>query len=274
MDLTRVSNYIRATSREDLVHLNESTAALGGGTWLFSEEQNSTAGLVDLTTMGWPAFTVHQDELEIAATCTLAELHDSTFDEPWPATRLFRQGPEALLASFKVWNVATVGGNICLCFPAGAVLSVMAGLDAELLIWRSDGSDMRVSIIDFVVGPARSILEPGDIVRSVHVPRTSLESQVAFRKVALRPQGRSGNVVVGRREPDGSCVVSITASTTKPVPLRFASVPDEAALTDALDELDPELWHFDAHGSPQWREHMAGVLSREVAEELRKVGRA
>ena len=92
---------------------------LGGGTWLFSEPQVGTTGLVDLTTMDWPAIEYTDDGLRIGATCTIAELSKLPAHDGWNAHPLFFQCASALLASFKVWNVATVGGNICRSFAAG-----------------------------------------------------------------------------------------------------------------------------------------------------------
>lgn len=75
--------------------------------------------LVDLTGLDWPAVTLTADHLEIAATCTVERLSELSTTEQWPAAPLFRQCAQALLASWKIWKSATVGGNICLSFPAG-----------------------------------------------------------------------------------------------------------------------------------------------------------
>ena len=50
-------------------------------------------------------------------------------DHPdWAAAPLLRQCCEALLASFKIWRSATVGGNVALSFPAGAMISLLSAL--------------------------------------------------------------------------------------------------------------------------------------------------
>ncbi len=45
-----------------------------GGTWLFSEPQTHLTRLIDLTDLKWPALTVTDGGLQIAATCTVAQL--------------------------------------------------------------------------------------------------------------------------------------------------------------------------------------------------------
>ena len=49
-------------------------AWLAGGTWLFSEPQPGLKRLLDLRAFGWPSLRAGPGGLEIAATCTLAEL--------------------------------------------------------------------------------------------------------------------------------------------------------------------------------------------------------
>ena len=36
---------------------------------------------------------------------------------------LFDESIDCFLMSFKIWNTATVGGNVCLSLPAGAMVS-------------------------------------------------------------------------------------------------------------------------------------------------------
>ncbi|MDT7685280.1 MAG: hypothetical protein QOG57_5590, partial [Pseudonocardiales bacterium] len=130
MDLNTVTALHRPGDRTDLTgRLGPGTAALAGGTWLFSQPQPDLHTLVDLTGLGWPPLTITARGLEIAATCTLAELTGFVAAPGWPAAALFRACCEALAGSFKIWHTATVGGNICLALPAGPMTSLAAALD-------------------------------------------------------------------------------------------------------------------------------------------------
>jgi CO/xanthine dehydrogenase FAD-binding subunit len=62
------------------------------------------------------------------------------------------QCANALLASFKVWNAATVGGNVAVGLPAGAMTALLATLDATAVVWTADGGERRVPVADLVVG--------------------------------------------------------------------------------------------------------------------------
>ena len=124
-------------------------AWLAGGTWLFSEPQPELRRLRDLSAFGWPALTESDAGLEVAATCTLAELAAWPGRPDWPAGGLIGECCRALLGSFKVWNAATVGGNLCLALPAGPMISLAAALDGELTVWGAGGRRRTVTAAGF-----------------------------------------------------------------------------------------------------------------------------
>lgn len=243
-------------------------AWLAGGTWLFSEPQPQLSRLLDLTAYGWPALTVHDDGLEIAATCTIAEL--SRFEAPadWAGAALIGPCCRALLGSFKVWNAATVGGNLALALPAGPMTSLTAALDGIAGIWAADGSVRALLVTELVVGPGRTALRPGELLRSVRLPAAALRCRTAFRRISLSPLGRSAALVIGRRSPvDGAVVVTVTASTVRPVRLGFAATPGAAEAVRALDDAGPE-WFEDVHGALEWRRDLTRRYVAEVISEL------
>ena len=74
MNLNTVTEVKRPLSAEEIIDWPEGYAWLAGGTWLFSTPQVDTDTLIDLQSLRWPALQASADGLEIAATCTLAEL--------------------------------------------------------------------------------------------------------------------------------------------------------------------------------------------------------
>ncbi len=242
-------------------------AWLGGGTWLFSEPQPGLRRLLDLNAFGWPALTETAAGLEIAATCTISELAGWRPGRRWAATALPGQCCDALLASFKVQHVATVGGNICLALPAGAMTSLTAALDGVAVLWSPDGAVRHVPVGDLVTGPGTTALRPGELLRCVTLPAAALGARTAFRRASLAPLGRSAAVVIGRREAGGPVVITITAATPRPVQLRFPAPPPAAAAATALDRLSLD-YHRDAHGATAWRAAMTRRYVAEVAAEL------
>ncbi|MDI9897233.1 FAD binding domain-containing protein [Rhodococcus sp. IEGM 1381] len=269
MDLGTVDNVLLPSSRADLPPGREDTAVLAGGTWLFSEKQDHLTTLVDITALGWEPLTVTETGLEIAATCTIETL--ARFESPWPATALFPRCAAALLASFKIWKTATVGGNIALALPAGAMISATAALDGIGQVWSADGRehDYDIAIDDLITGPNTNALRPGDVLRSIEIPRYALEARTAMRKLALSPLGRSAAVVIGRVDAGGEFVLTVSASTVRPFVLRFPALPTANELDDALAEtIGPEHWFDDPHGAPDWRRHISCTAAQQIREEL------
>jgi CO/xanthine dehydrogenase FAD-binding subunit len=174
-----------------------------------------------------------------------------------------------LLGSFKVWNEATVGGNLCLSLPAGPMISLTAALDGACVIWTPEGGERQVAAADFVTGPQRNVLGPGELLRSIRLPVSALRCRTAFRQISLTPHGRSAALLIGARSPDGSSVFTVTASTVRPVQLRFPGLPGPAELLTALERaIPPELYHLDVHGAPAWRRQMTVRFAEEIRREL------
>ncbi len=267
MDLHSIEAVAVPRTRADLAGLSATDGLMSGGTWLMSEPQMHLRRLIDLRGLRWPDLTITEDGLEIAATCTIETLICATYPEDWIATRVFRPTAQALLASFKIWKNATIGGNICLGFPAGAMISMTSAMAAELLIWKADGSDLRCSLTEFVTGIAQTILEPGDVLRSVAIPAWALRQPTALRKVALSPLGRSGVVVVGRRAPAGA-VVSVTAATDVPYVITTDSLDPNTVVDQVFSSIPATAYYTDPHGAADWREQVTGTLTREVVTEL------
>ncbi|MEU5435119.1 FAD binding domain-containing protein [Streptomyces sp. NPDC020719] len=246
-------------------------AWLGGGTYLFSEPQPQLRRLVDLGRMGWePVRGLPDGSVEIAATCTIAELSRFGKQLRGPAAPLFEQCCRAFLASFKIWNMATVGGNLCNGLPAGPMISLTAALDGVCLLQAQDGSLRRVKVADFVVGAGRKDLAPGELLRSVTLPARALRCRTAFRQASLYGLGRSAALVIGTLDPgDGSLTVTVTAATVRPFRFWFPLPPDAARLRGAIEwAVGEDDWFDDIHGLPAWRRHMALRFAEEIRREL------
>src|SRR5262249_9464958 len=114
MDLNTITAVAHPRTRAELPVWAAGDAWLAGGTWLFSEPQVHLARLIDLTGLEWPALTIGDTHLTIAATCTIAALDAFSCPPDWLAAPLINQCCRSFLASFKIWKTATVGGNLCM----------------------------------------------------------------------------------------------------------------------------------------------------------------
>ncbi|GAA4986291.1 FAD binding domain-containing protein [Kitasatospora paranensis] len=248
-------------------------AWLGGGTYLFSEPQPHIRRLVDLGRMGWqPLRTTADGGLEIAATCTVAELSGHGRQAAWRAAPLVEQCCRAFLASWKIWNMATVGGNLCNGLPAGPMISLTAALDGVCLLLAQSGAVREVPVADFVIGAGVKVLEPGELLRSITLPARALAARTAFRQASLYGLGRSGALVIGTLDPvDGSLTITVTASTVRPIRFWFPPEPTAEAVRDALEDgIRADEYYDDIHGLPAWRRHMTFRYAEEIRRELNR----
>lgn len=272
MDLNTIDALLMPSTLAELPRWQPGDAWLGGGTWLFSEPQPKLRRLIDLTTLGWPPIILFPEGLSVAATCTIAQLHAFAAESDLPAAALMAQCCRSLLGSFKVWNMATVGGNICMALPAGPLTSLAASLEAEAVVWSGgdSASERRVRVVDLVRGVRQTALEPGDILRSIEIAPPALHARTAFRRIALNPLGRSGALVIGVLDPqDGGFALTVTAATPRPVRLAFASIPSAETLLASIDAaIPPGTWYDDVHGLPDWRRAVTRRFAAEIRDEF------
>jgi CO/xanthine dehydrogenase FAD-binding subunit len=270
MDLNRVTEFYQPTTLAAVPEWQEGFAWLAGGTWLFSEPQPAVRALIDLDTLTWPALQVLPEGLVIASTCKIAELDAFRAPSEWKAASLIPHCCRALLASFKIWNTASVGGNICMSLPAGAMISLTAALEGSATIWSLEGVSREVSITDFVIGDHANVLAPGDLLRSIFLPADALRKRYAFRRFSLTIMGRSSVFLIGTLCPiTGALRITVTASTVRPMALVFDYYPDSVELAMALDELvTSELYFDDPHGTREHRRHLTYYFAEQIRAEL------
>jgi CO/xanthine dehydrogenase FAD-binding subunit len=269
MDLNTITEVAHPQKREQLPVWTAGDAWLAGGTWLFSEPQAHLTRLIDLIDFKWPALTIGETGLTIAATCTVAQLDALACPPEWLGAPLINQCCRAFLASFKIWKTATVGGNLCMSLPAGPMISLTAALDGVCTVWKADGGEQRVSVADFVTGNQRNVLAAGDLLRQIEIPLAALKRRAAFRQISLTPVGRSAALLIGSLSSEGAMALTVTASTARPVQLAFSRIPDPRELREAIRERIPDgIYHNDVHGKPAWRKHMTLRLAEEIRAEL------
>lgn len=125
---------------------------------------------------------VQGGELHIGAAVTISELVASDIvrkDLPalWQAA--------AALGSPPVRHSATVGGNVCTASPAGDTLAPLYAYGATVTISGIAGR-RSLAIGDFIAGPGRTALAPGEIATGIVVPLPPAGAFSAYYKVGKR----------------------------------------------------------------------------------------
>ena len=129
------------------------------------------------------------DPIEIGAALTLSEVEHALddavplLDEVWP-----------LFASRLIRNGATIGGNLGTASPIGDLPPALLALEATLVLSAREG-DREVPLAEFYTGYRRTQLRPGELIRSVRLPRP-LAGLTAFHKIAKRRYDDISSVAV------------------------------------------------------------------------------
>ena len=270
MNLNTITDVKRPKSIDEIPEWHEGYAWLAGGTWLYSTPQIVTHTLIDLETLRWPALKADAGGLEIAATCTIAELDRFEAPAEWTAAPLLQLCCRALLMSFKIYNAATVGGNICMSLPAGAMISLTASLEGIYTLWPRSGNPRKVSALDFVTGNHKNVLQPGELLRSIHLPAEALTKRFAFRRSSLTHLGRSAALVIGTSSTSkNDLTLTITASTSRPIQIKFDRMPSSDEMCHAIEtQVAQEEWFGDVHGSARYKRHLTYYYAVQIREEL------
>jgi CO/xanthine dehydrogenase FAD-binding subunit len=235
------------------------------------------AGLLDLTRIeelrGW---SVHDGTVRLGAGLTYARL----------VGELAALLPGLAMASRTVGspqirNRGTVGGNLGSASPAGDAHPPLLASGATVEVESVAGARL-VPVADFFTGVKRSVLEPEELIRWVHVPRARGPEQfskigtrnamviaVAAFGLSLDPVGRRIGTGIGSAAPTprrateaeeyvaGALSAAGAWESREPVPEpvvhRFGELV--AASADPID---------DVRGSAAYRRHALGVMARRT----------
>jgi CO/xanthine dehydrogenase FAD-binding subunit len=170
--------------------------------------------------------------------------------------------------------MATVGGNICMSLPAGAMIALTSSLDGVATLWPRAGPPRQMAIADFVTGNNANVLEPGELLRSIHLPASALTRRFAVRQMSLTHLGRSAALIVGTMDAAARDLrLTITAATPRPVRLVFEAMPSTDALRREIDARIPADGYFaDVHGSADYKRHLTGYFAEQIRAELTDSG--
>ena len=201
MDLNTITEVARPQARAHLPIWATGDAWLAGGTWLFSEPQVHLTRLIDLADLKWPALTVSESGLTIAATCTIAQL-DAL---PCPARMDRRAADRPVLPRVPglVQDLEDRDRRRQYLHVAAGGADDLADRGARRRLHDLGGRRQRarVAVADFVTGDQRNVLTPGDLLRQIDIPLAALKRRSAFRQISLTPVGRSAALLIGTHRP-------------------------------------------------------------------------
>lgn len=279
MDLHNIDNYLLPTDINQVTDWDESCSWLAGGTWLFSEPQPDIKTLVDIQSLGWneiefinpPNPSCEGELLAIGATCPLIKLIEYPWLSEYIAVESFRGAINALSASLKVVNIATVGGNICLALSVGTLAPLMVALNASYEIWNRQGKSQIVKAKNFQIGSCQTILQSGELLRRVLIPVENLKWKVDYKRFGIAASDPALAIVVSAyNSVEKKLRLVIAASVIAPVLLEF-----EGDLETSLNcgfnyvaSLENINFIEDVKASAVYRREITRILIKQCLEQL------
>jgi aerobic carbon-monoxide dehydrogenase medium subunit len=191
-------DYVRAFSLAQAIDLlrddPDGTKLLAGGHTLLPALKlrlASPARLIDIGGIGeMRGIQIGATGITIGALTTHAQLLAS--ETLYKALPIFRRAA-SLIADPQVRNRGTIGGSLANADPAADWPAVVVALQAEIEIAGAKGR-RRVAAQDFFVDIFSTVLEPDEILASIHVARPKPGMRFVYRKIR---HPASGFAVVG-----------------------------------------------------------------------------
>jgi carbon-monoxide dehydrogenase medium subunit len=272
MDYHRPATFQEALS---VLAADGSSTIIAGGTDLLVDikfRDFHPAGLVNINALDELRYVrATPDGLRIGALTSVEalarnDLLDRRYTAIADAARTF--------ASLQVRNLATIGGSLGRATPAGDLLPPLLCLDASVVLAR-DGSERTVALTDFFLGPRRTLLEPGELVREIVVPAPPPRTGSSYARMSYRDVLDLAIVGVASRltfDADGRILqarVALGAVAPKPIRApRTEALLEGEVLTDELIEeagataAGEATPISDQRASAEYRTHVTGVLAR------------
>jgi carbon-monoxide dehydrogenase medium subunit len=177
-------------------------------------------------------------------------------------------------ASRQVRNLATIGGSMGRATPAGDLLPPLLALDATALLARH-GSEREIALVDFFLGPRKTVLAPGELVREIRVPVPSPRTGSSYARMSYRDVldlaivGVASRITIDEAGRIRDARVALAAVAPRPIRApRTEALLEGKAISDALiaeagstaaSEATPIS---DQRASAEYRTLMTSVLTR------------
>jgi CO/xanthine dehydrogenase FAD-binding subunit len=165
----------------------EEAFAFAGGTDLFvkMKQRRIVPGfLINLKHIRGMDFIEYNEDkgLRIGALVTIQSLKNSTVVKRHYKILAEAAGVES---SVQIRNVATLGGNIANASPAADAPLALIVLGASVVLTGA-GGQREVLLEDFFLGPGKSVLQCGEIIREIRVPPPWARRGGSYLKHAIR----------------------------------------------------------------------------------------
>lgn len=227
-----LDSYARPTALTEALRLMSGGdwRVLAGGTDLYPGAGAQLSGpILDLSDIPGLGGITQEVGLRIGATTPWATIAAAELP---PACHALQQAAR-VVGGRQIQVAGTIGGNLCNASPAADGVPPLLALGAEVELTSVAGT-RRLAVSDFLLGPRRTALGPGELLSAVLIPKAALRGQSAFVKLGARSHLVISIAMVAARievEAGRIAQAAVAIGACSPVAVRLPKV--EAALTGA-----------------------------------------
>ena len=171
----------------------------------------------------------------------------------------------SLVGDPQVRHRGTIGGSLVHGDPASDLPAAVLAMNGTMVVQGQGGARREVAATEFFQGFLETAVQPDELLVEVRIPRAAGKGW-SYQKFNRRAQDWA---IVGAAYQEGAGVALVNmgstpvrASATEAALASGASAEDAAASAD--EGLDPPA---DLNASPEYRRHLAKVLTRRALEE-------
>jgi carbon-monoxide dehydrogenase medium subunit len=185
----------------------------------------------------------------------------------------------SIIGGTAIQSRASVGGNLCNSGPAADSTPALIAYSAVAKIAGSSGT-REVPVEAFCTAPGKNVLQPGELLVSLHLPLPPANSGGSYLRFIPRNEMDIAEVGVGVMLKLGGSGGTISAArialgAVAPTPLfvpaagdsLLGKLPGEEAFAEAAKIAQSAASPItDMRGTAEHRRHLVGVLTRRALE--------
>ncbi len=181
-----------------------------------------------------------------------------------------------LIGSTQIQGRGSIGGNLCNASPAADTTSVLIADRAECVI-AGPGGERVVQVERFCTGPGTTVLQPGELLVAVVLPRPPARTADAYLRLIPRSEmdiavaGAGASVTL---DASGTCTAARVAIGAVAPTALLVEAAGQALVGTRLDEATLSLAAAaasaaarpisDKRGTAAYRRHVVAVLAKRA----------